>query len=393
MSALGAADASPGRRDTSADRHDRQSRGDGSIEPVVASSATEPAANDGLFLPDFCAARMVFAVVLLAELLAVVFALARPAAAFLTELARISLFIQWIALTSAALLCYVRPRLARLPVPWSAATVFALLLLDTALISEITVWLGRNWLQRGVTGTLFPLDHWPFLLRNSGICLIVTAMLLRYFFVAHQWRRHVRAEARSRLDALQARIRPHFLFNSLNTIASLTRTDPERAEEAVEDLAELFRATLRDSERPLLLQEELELARMYQRIEELRLGQRLAVRWEVAELPMRSLIPGLTIQPLLENAIYHGIEPLDQGGTVTVAGRVDGKQIAITVSNPVAPAPAEAPGAGHAGNRLALENIQQRLRLAYGDRASLAIEHGASQYRVTLRFPLEESSR
>ena len=196
--------------------------------------------------------------------------------------------------------------------------------------------------------------------------MIVTALLLRYFFVTHQWQKHVRAEAHSRIQALQARIRPHFLFNSLNTIAALTRSDPKRAEEAVEDLADLFRATLRDSHSPLRLKEELELTRIYQRIEALRLGDRLAVTWDVGALPMRAFVPGLTVQPLLENAIYHGIEPLEHGGTVTVSGRVVGGEVEIVVSNPLRRTPRA--GEQRSGNRLALDNIRQRLELAYGGR-------------------------
>jgi two-component system sensor histidine kinase AlgZ len=198
----------------------------------------------------------------------------------------------------------------------------------------------------------------------------------------------VHAEARSRIQALQARIRPHFLFNSMNTIAALTRSDPARAEEAVEDLADLFRATLRDSHSPLRLKEELELTRIYQRIEALRLGDRLKVTWDVAELPMRALVPGLTVQPLLENAIYHGIEPLPNGGTVTVAGRVVNGEIEIVVTNPVSPerpATSERPG-----NRLALDNIRQRLALAYGARGSIDVEQPPHEYRVTIRFPFAE---
>ena len=357
------------------------------VEPHRFYHAGAPL-NDDFFLPDFCATRMVFAIVLVAELLALTLSLARPSVPFLTELARLSMFLQWLALTSAALLCFTRPMLKRLSVPWAAAAVFALLLANTALLSEAAVWLGGYLNERSVTQMLFPRDHWPFVLRNLGICVIVTAMLLRYFFVTQQWRHHVRAEARSRIEALQARIRPHFLFNSMNTIASLTRTDPARAEEAVEDLADLFRATLRDSQSPLRLKEELELTRVYQRIEELRLGDRLKVRWDVAALPMRGMIPGLTVQPLLENAIYHGIEPLARGGTVTVSGRVEAGQVRITVANPVGSTPAsrdERPG-----NRLALENIRQRLRLAYGERGSLQIERGPDEYRVTISFPLEE---
>ena len=122
----------------------------------------------------------------------------------------------------------------------------------------------------------------------------------------------------------------------MNTIAALTRSDPKRAEEAVEDLADLFRATLRDSHSPFRLKEELELTRIYQRIEALRLGDRLDVRWDVGALPMRAFVPGLTVQPLLENAIYHGIEPLEHGGTVTISGRVVDGEVELVVSNPVA---------------------------------------------------------
>ena len=316
------------------------------------------------------------------------FALARAAdAQFLPELARISVFVQWLALTSAAILCHMRKRLARRSVAAVSAGVFALLLANTAVLSEAVYWLGRRMAAQGSGVSLFPAEHGSFVLRNALICLIVVALLLRYFFVSHQWRHHVRAEARSRIHALQARIRPHFLFNSMNTIASLTRSDPERAEEAVEDLADLFRATVRDSDAPLRLKDELELTRIYQRIEMLRLGDRLSVKWDVAGLPMRALIPGLTIQPLLENAIYHGIEPLDGGGVVRVSGVVDGGEIAISITNPVAAGRA---GEDRAGNRVAVENIRERLRLAYGDRGQIEIRRAPGRYEVTLRFPHTE---
>jgi two-component system sensor histidine kinase AlgZ len=343
---------------------------------------------EDFFIPDLCAPRMVFGVVLIAELVAVTLSLARPSAPFLTELARISMFLQWLGLTSAAVLCYARPLLARFSTASAAALAFALLLANTALISEATLFFGGSFGAAGVTAGLFPRDHWPFLLRNEGICVIVAALLLRYFFVAHQWRKHVRTEARSRIEALQARIRPHFLFNSLNTIAALTRSDPKRAEEAVEDLADLFRATLRDSHGALRMKEELELTRIYQRIEELRLGDRLKVHWDVAELPMRAFVPGLTVQPLLENAIYHGIEALEHGGTVTVSGRVLNGRIEIVVANPFAPPRSDV--VERSGNRLALENIRQRLALAYGAAGTIAIERPPGEYRVTMRFPYEE---
>jgi two-component system sensor histidine kinase AlgZ len=384
MSKTGATERSP------ADRRPLAPLVPNAPERASAEPATSrlDASGDDFFIPDFCAARMVFAVVLVAELVALTLALARPTPGFLTELARISMFLQWLGLTSAALLCYARPRLRRLTVPQTSLAVFGLLIANTLVISELALWFGTGFDARNVNAALAPETNWPFLLRNAGICLIVTALLLRYFFVTHQWQKHVRTEAASRIEALQARIRPHFLFNSMNTIAALTRSDPARAEEAVEDLADLFRATLRDSHSPLRLKEELELTRIYQRIEALRLGDRLHVTWDVAELPMRALVPGLTIQPLLENAIYHGIEPLERGGTVTVSGRVAGSEIEIVVANPVA---TERPAVEERqGNRLALDNIRQRLTLAYGGRGSLAVEQLPEEYRVTVRFPFTE---
>ena len=332
---------------------------------------------------------MVLAVVLLAELLAIAFALARPAdvGSWLTELARISLFMQWLGLTGAGLLCYLRPWLARFTVPAASALALALLFVNTAVISELAYWLGQNLANRGLDQDLFPNSHLPFLLRNLGISAIVSAMLLRYFYVAHEWRRNVQAEARSRIDALQARIRPHFLFNSMNTIAALTRSDPERAEEAVEDLADLFRVTLRDAAVPLRMQEELELTRIYQRIEQLRLGERLKVDWRIDELPPRAVIPGLTLQPLVENAIYHGIEPRHEGGVVKIEGKRNGEDLIIRVTNPLAE-----PGAAstRSGNQLAMQNIRDRLSLTYGERGRVEVQRDDDQYQVTLRFPYQE---
>jgi len=297
------------------------------------------------------------------------------------------MFLQWLGLTSAALLCYARPLLARVSTSRASLGAFALLMLNTAFVSEAALFVGGTFGAIDLPVILFPREYWPFLLRNEGICVIVAAMLLRYFYITHEWQRHVRAEARARIEALQARIRPHFLFNSLNTIASLTRSDPARAEEAVEDLADLFRATLRDSHSALRLKEEFELTRVYQRIEEVRLGERLKVRWDVGDLPMRAFVPGLTVQPLLENAIYHGIEPLDRGGTVTVTGRVVADDIEIVVTNPVA---ASRNGSQRPGTRLALDNIRQRLALAYDRAATLTIEEPPGEYRVTIRFPYTE---
>ena len=221
-------------------------------------------------------------------------------------------------------------------------------------------------------------------MRAPTIAAIVGALALRYFHVAHEWRRSVELEARSRIRALQARIRPHFLFNSMNTIASLTRSDPARAEEAIEDLSDLFRVSLSEARAQITLREELEVARIYQRIEQLRLGDRLQVRWKVADLPAEAIVPSLLLQPLLENAIGHGIEPLPEGGTVMIEGHAEGGIATIEVSNPVS----ATARAVRAGNRMALDNIRQRLDLAFPGRASVEVDESSTTYRVKIRFPL-----
>jgi len=153
----------------------------------------------------------------------------------------------------------------------------------------------------------------------------------------------------------------------------------------VQDLADLFRASLSDKRDTITLAEELEVARTYQRMEQLRLGERLQVEWRTEALPANALVPGLMIQPLLENAIYHGIEPRAEGGLVTITGEVSGGLITIVVRNPLDPSPGM-----REGNRLALANIRERLSLMYGERALMKSGRFDAEYIVTLRFPLLE---
>ena len=163
----------------------------------------------------------------------------------------------------------------------------------------------------------------------------------------------------------------------------------EVIQQAVQDLADLFRANLSEKRNTITLEEELEVARIYQRIEQLRLGDRLRVDWNIADLPKQALVPGLLLQPLLENAIYHGIEPRPDGGVVTVNGELVSGLITVVVRNPVAPRRSD-----REGNRLALANIRERLALMYGDRALVKAGQFDDEYIVTLRFPhVEEKER
>jgi two-component system, LytTR family, sensor histidine kinase AlgZ len=344
--------------------------------------------SDTFYLPDFCTSRAALAIVLIGELTAFVLTLARddPRVDLWTDLARTSLFLLWVGLASAGLLCALRRTLRTVRIAAGSALVMLLVTFVVSAVSLCVYFLGRTSVVLESSGaTLFPPEPRSFVFRNIWIALIVTGLALRYFYVTQQWRLTIELRAAARVHALQARIRPHFLFNSMNTIAALTRSNPRRAESAVQDLADLFRATLSDKRDTITLAEELEVARTYQRMEQLRLGERLQVQWLTESLPPNALVPGLLIQPLLENAIYHGIEPRAEGGTVSITGEVAGELITIVVRNPLDPTPGE-----REGNRLALANIRERLALMYGERALMKAGRFDDEYIVTLRFPFIE---
>lgn len=336
------------------------------------------------YLPDFCAPGAIFVVVLVAELVAILLTLAAHTTpgTFLTELAKMSLFILWFALLGAALLCRIRPWVERIGGTQAFVFSFVVLELLSLVLAELTYQLTRIYGESVIIND----SHSGFILRTFAISSIVIALAMRYLYISSEWRRSIVLEAQARISALQALIRPHFLFNSMNTIASLTRSDPSRAEEAVEDLADLLRANLSGPKDRTTLKEELEVAAIYQRIEKLRLGERLSVRWNVSELPMRALIPSLTIQPLLENAIYHGIELLPDGGEVTVNGVRSDDDIEIEIRNPV---PLDR-SASKRGNQMALSNIRQRFELAYGSKATVTVDESDDVFVVKLKFPCEE---
>jgi two-component system sensor histidine kinase AlgZ len=190
------------------------------------------------------------------------------------------------------------------------------------------------------------------------------------------------AVAEARIQALQARIRPHFLYNSINAVLSLIRSEPRRAERALEDLADLFRVLMADNRTLVPIAQELELVRQYLALETLRLGERLQVRWNTDTMRPDALVPPLVLQPLVENAVYHGIEPSEKGGEIEIdVGIIEG-QLLMSLSNPY-------PGGGRhsAGNRMALTNIRERLQLHFDAEASMRSEVKDGLYKVTIRMP------
>lgn len=350
--------------------------------------ASTPEANDKptqIYLPDFRAPSTILVILLVAELVAIVLTLTSyESGTFLTELSKMSMYVLWLALLGTGLLSQIRP--------WAemqgstAAFVICFIALEfmCLLLAEITWHVTRIYAEAVIIDD----SHGGFILRTFATSSIIIALAMRYLYISSEWRRSIVLEAQARISALQALIRPHFLFNSMNTIASLTRSNPKLAEEAIEDLSDLFRANLGVQKGRVALKEELEIAAIYQRIEKLRLGDRLKVRWNVADLPMRAQIPSLTIQPLLENAIYHGIELLPEGGEVVVTGKRIGDNLEIEMKNPIAQDRTRRTG----GNKMAFSNIQQRFELAYGSDAKVDAVETEDTYCVRLVFPYDEST-
>ncbi|MDR2189251.1 MAG: histidine kinase [Azonexus sp.] len=326
-------------------------------------------------LPDWRNFGVMLRVLLGANFLALAAALLLTAepAQWLRRFIDLAAFVEPMLLIGLGLLSLARDWLWRLPL---RAGQLAVLLLAGALAFA----LAASW------RTLLPEEAGnPW--RAALLAMVGTALLLLYFELRAQALDP--AQARARLAALNARIRPHFLFNSLNAVLSLTRSRPEVAETALESLADLFRAAMHDPAERVSLHEEIELARQYLELEQLRLGQRLTVDWQVAADVDRDLrMPPLMLQPLLENAIGHGIEPAPTGGTVRIAISQDADALRITISNPVSGRAAHSEG-----KHMALANIRERLALYYDLEARLDIEQTPASYEVRMVLPWHKMKR
>lgn len=273
-------------------------------------------------------------------------------------------------LAALLLLALVRDLLWRLPMPYGVVLVLILVMGQAVLFADFWRFMG------------FVDGGWEIQLRVALLAGLAALTLLTYF--------QMRAEALSpavteaRLQALTARIRPHFLFNSLNAVLSLIRAEPKRAEHALEELAELFRALMRDNRDLVPLADEIALCRQYLDLEKLRLGERLKVEWEIDDLPGEVLVPALMLQPLLENAVYHGIEPVEAPGVIHIRFSRKGDELIIALDNPVCPG-----GSHQAGNRMALANIRERLALHYDLEARLEAQEENGIYKVNMVLPCQ----
>jgi len=276
------------------------------------------------------------------------------------------------------------------------------LLLVVLLLYLVSPWLRARPRRPALGGLLtvvvlvvvlsYPLINGDSLFRHLAWALTATMICLLYF--DYRNRRYSPALAEARLQALTARIRPHFLFNCLNGVLGVIRSDPRRAERALEELADLFRVLMRENRELVSLGDELALCERYVDLERLRLDERLSVRWDLpapaspehAAL-MSAQVPALLLQPLLENAVYHGIEPSAESGEVIVRIELRGDELRLEVDNPMCEA-----GRHHEGNRMALDNIRERLMLFFDLEAGLDSDCAGGRYRVRIHLPYRSVS-
>ena len=290
------------------------------------------------------------------------------------------------------------PRLPALATEWATLTG----VVEPHLFAELAVlWLMQPWLAKAPARTaiafvtvitfaiavaidaLLPMGSEPrgFLARHLMFALTAQFALIAYFRLRARALSPAITEAR--LQALQARIRPHFLFNSITAVLSLMRSEPRRAEVALEDLADLFRVLMRDNRELAPLADEVELCRQYLELEQLRLGERLVIDWNVKSMPGDALVPPLVLQPLLENAVYHGIEPLTEQGVLSINIFLSRDEVHAILKNPYV-----ANGSRQkTGNKMALENIRERLALHFDAEASLESRINRDTYEVHIRMP------
>jgi two-component system sensor histidine kinase AlgZ len=333
--------------------------------PVASINQT----GAGIRLPNFCNLGVMLRSLVIVNLLLVAAAVLRAAepAVVLSEFMVLAAFSEPVLLVSLVALCGARR--------WLHGMGYARSLLALAVFELAVAWL----LWKSVGGILddrraMPFPHVAFL------TLFVTGFTLAYFDLRS--RALAPAIAEARIQALQARIRPHFLYNSINAVLSLIRSEPRRAERALEDLADLFRVLMSENRTLTPIGREVELAKQYLALEALRLGDRLKVSWRVDAMPADALVPSLVLQPLVENAVYHGIEPSEGGGEIEIDVALHGGQLVMTLRNPF-----PRNGRQTAGNRMALVNIRERLQLHFDAEASMRSQVREGVYEVVIRIP------
>ncbi|MBN8747459.1 Sensor histidine kinase YehU [Xylophilus ampelinus] len=342
------------------------------LEPAVAASSSSPARAKPRF--DACRIGVVLRTVLAVEAavaLATLFVAAGPAD-WLTLAATVTGGALPGTLLWLVLICAVKKLLARWPlrVQYAVGAAIGALagLYGCGLLRLTGVMVAAPWLASGLTGAAFA-------------AMVMVAMVLRASG-------ETPAATTARLEELQQRIRPHFLFNTLNSAIALVREEPAKAEAMLEDLSELFRSALADPDESVTLGDEIALAQRYLAIEQIRFGERLRVRWAIDPAANDARLPKLLLQPLVENAVKHGVEPSPQGAKLRIRTERRGSKVVIEVVNSLPPllwADQPLPR----GHGIALANVRDRLRLLHDMQASFRAGVDQDHYRVRIDIPAE----
>ncbi|MEO7851088.1 MAG: histidine kinase [Rubrivivax sp.] len=318
-------------------------------------------------LPDFRNLGVILRLLLLANAMGLAAALVRaPAPAeIVATWVDIAAMLEPMLLLQVLVLMAMGPWLRRLPYAGGCAAVLLCVVAIVALAQAI----AQRWLH-------LELQWW----RVFVLAITIAGTALIYF--NYRVRALSPALITARLQALQARIRPHFLFNSINAVLSLMRSEPRRAESALEDMADLFRALMADNRDLIPLSSEVALCRQYLNLEMLRLGERLQVRWHVDNMPEDALVPPLILQPLIENAVYHGIQSSTEPGEISINIFQRRGELHAILTNPFQP-----DGRSHSGNRMAIDNIRERLALHFDAEGGLLAKTGADSFQVHIHMP------
>lgn len=335
--------------------------------------------NEG-FLPNFCRGPVVGYVIVVAQFLAIAITVIMPrlTGRVFLDLVLVSLFVQWIALMSVSVLCLVGPFLNRLPERRALMMAYLLLLCVTAVVGQCALWV-LSYLS--IIPSAHPSWYLHFHAQNLTISAIVNALVLRYLVARHQLQIQTRSVERARAEILRQKIRPYFLFNSMNIIASLTRSAPAKAESAIEDMADLFRVMVNDDNDLSPIHNEISIARKYLKLERLRLEKRLKVHWTVQGLPRSVRTPVLILQLLLEHVVHNAVEQMTNTGLVHLKVQLrEPSELMIELD---APYPEPSSGVDTAG----LENIRLRLNDHYGDRATMTVHTGGGRILVRITHP------
>ena len=295
------------------------------------------------------------------------------------------LYIYWVILVFIVVIQKIQPKINHLNHVVVFTFAFFLLqgivLLTTIFLNALLLMLHFGWRQLG---------DWQQLFDHAGLHLsygvLMGAFSLRYLYIRDQWLKQQHSELQARIQAMQARIQPHFLFNSLNSVVSLIAVDPDKAEDMLINLSRLFRVSLQEL-KLVSLAEELQICRQYIAIEQIRLRDRLQMDWRLPDIQALQYIqiPVLSLQPLLENSIFHGVEKISSPCKISVLVEILDRQVNIVITNPYL----QEQQGQRQGNGIALENVKQRLRAYYGDAAYIQCFAGQGIFTTILTYPYQ----